>query len=141
VSIQEARIITPSEQAIIVNGSQILRDLLRHVIEKYSDLVVASEIDDLEGLPAIVDEPNIIWLFIILSPGEQLPERQITALLLYHPKIRIVGFWTDGSHVQVEWLGLQRRIYEGLTLEQLTRLLQLEMSAIKTEVDDLRMIV
>ena len=124
------------ERVILVNGSRLLRDLIKRVIKKYTDCEIERELSELDELPYIINTTKTGWLFVVLPPDESLPENLMTELLLHHPTLRILSFWTDGSHVNMEWLGRQRRDFTGLTLEELAHLLHQEIWADTTKADN-----
>jgi len=117
----------PAERAVLVNGSRLMRDLLKRVIEKFTDIEVARELSNLDLLASVITATDANWLFIVLIPGDALPKELIEKLLLDHPKLRIVSFWTDGSHVKTEWLDHEERDFVGITLAELTTFLQKEL--------------
>ncbi len=117
----------PVQRAILVDGSRLMREMLKRVIEKNPDFEVVREVSGLEKLPAIMREVNAEWLFVVLSPDIDMPDTITTQLLAAHPSLRIITFWTDGSHIKMQWLGRKERDIAGITLPQLTNLLQQEM--------------
>ena len=123
------------ERVILVNGSRLLRDLLKSVIKKFTDFEIERELSEPDELLSIIKETKAGWLFIVLPPDESLPEDLVTKLLLHNPTLRILSFWTDGSHVNMEWLGRQRRDFTELTLEELAQLLHQELWANATKED------
>lgn len=126
----------PLERAILVDGSRLMRDLLRRVIEKLTNIDIVKEVDSLEKLPSIMGTIEVDWLFIVMLPEQAIPEEPIAGLLMMHPKLRIVSIWIDGSHVRTEWLGHHERDFIGMTLDQLTGLLQKEMWSDSSSRDD-----
>jgi hypothetical protein len=117
----------PVQRAILVDGSRLICEMLKRVIEKTSDIEVVREVGSLDNLPGIIREVNANLLFFVLPPGYNLPDNLTNQLLVAEPALRIVTFWTDGSHVKMEWLGRKARDIAGITLPQLTSLLQQEI--------------
>lgn len=117
----------PVQRAILVDGSRFVRELLKRVIEKNPDIEVIREVNGLDRLPAVLNETNPDWLFVVLSPENDLPGNFSDQLLAAHPTLRIIVFWTDGSHVKMEWLGRKEREIDGNALTHLTNLFQQEM--------------
>ncbi len=117
----------PVEKAILVDGSRLMRDIVRHVIKKITNIVVVKECENLEDLLANLNEFEPEWLFLVMSADYLVSDALLTEILLHHPQLRIVSFWADGSHVKTEWLGRQEHDITGFTLDQLTDLLQNEL--------------
>jgi hypothetical protein len=116
----------PVHRAILVDGSRLVREMLRRVLDNIPNFEVIAEVNDWEDLPAVMHGTNADWLFVVLSPEKNLPENITNDLFLVQPKLRIIAFWTDGSHVKAEWLGRKERDFTGLNLSQLTNLLNQE---------------
>jgi len=111
------------QRAILVNGSRLVRDLVKHVIEKELDIEVIREIENLQELDSAIPAVNADWVFVILTSDQKIPESSKIELFLKYPTMLLIGLWEDGSHVRMEWLAHEYRDFTDLTLDGLTSLL------------------
>jgi len=118
-----------SQRAILVNGSCLMRELVKRVIEKNTEFEVIRELADVQELPSAIMETNAEWAFVILSPNQEIPENLKVELFLKHPTLRIIGLWIDDNHVKVEWLAREQKDLTGMTLDELTGFLRQELQA------------
>jgi len=128
--------ITQPRRAILVDGSRLIRDIIKRVIEKSAGFEVVRELSGMQELPAAIIDTNVEWVFTIVTSNHEIPEILKNELFFKHPTLRIVGLWVDGSHVKVEWLGRQHRDLTGLTLNEITHLLREELQELKEEGDE-----
>jgi len=111
------------QRAILVNGSRLVRDLIKHVIEKELGIEVIREIENLQELDSAIPAVNADWVFVILTSDQKIPESSKVEIFLKHPTMLLIGLWEDGSQVRMEWLAREYRDFTDLTLDGLTSLL------------------
>ena len=121
-----------TQRAILVNGSHLVRDLVKKVIQKNLGFDVVGEIGDPLELTSAILDTNANWAFVIRMPGQEIPENLKTEWFLENPTLRLVGLWVDGSHVQVERLAHEQKDLTGLTLDEIIRLLRDELDGAKS---------
>ena len=122
-----------TQRAILVNGSHLVRDLVKKVIQKNLGFDVIQEIGDPLELASAIRDINANWAFVIRMPGQEIPGSLKTEWFLINPTLRLVGLWVDGSQVHVERLAHEQRDLTGLTLDEIIRLLQDELDGAKSE--------
>jgi len=115
------------QRAVIVNGVRLVREMIKQVIERSSEIEVIKEIGEMQELASAIIETNATWAFVILLPDHEIPENMKFELFLKYPTLRLVGLWVDGSHVRLEWHGRGPRELTSPTLDELTRLLKEEI--------------
>lgn len=120
-----------SQRAILVNGSRLLRELVKRVIENHAGFEITRELADVQELPLAITETDAKWVFVILSLAEEIPEHLKVELFLEHPTLKIVGLWMDDGHVRIEWLTREQKDLTGITLDVLTGLLREELKNIQ----------
>ena len=125
-----------TRRAILVDGSRLMRELVRRIIEKSAGFEVVRELSNVQELPAAITDTNVEWVFTIVTSNHEIPEILKNELFFKHPTLRIVGLWVDGSHVKVEWLGRQHKDLTGLTLNEITHLLREELQELREEGDE-----
>lgn len=115
-------------QAIIVDGSRILRDLIKRILETKAGFDVVHELDDLQDVATTLNKEDAGWVFFVLSHEPDVSEAQKIELLVKHPFLRMVFIRVDGGHIDMEWLVYEHKDLTGMTLEELTQQLREEMS-------------
>jgi len=113
-----------TRRVILVHDSRLLRDLLKHTIEKFGGVEVVRAAADLHNVSSLIRETDAGWLFVALPPGDKLPETLKMGLFLKHPALRIISLWDNGSHAKIEWLGRHDIDMVRPTLKELKTLLR-----------------
>lgn len=126
-----------SQPVILVNGSRLLRELVKRVIEKDTGFEVIAELGNALELPSAIMKTNAEWVFLILLPGQEIPEKLKVSLLLKHQTLRIVGLWVDSGRVRIDWMGHEQKEFTEVTLSEFTRLLRQELDAFQNTYDAL----
>lgn len=116
-----------ARRAILVNGSRLMRDIVKRVVEKHQGFRVVQVIDDMEVLSSPKIEWDAEYMFVILAPEGDIPENLKNHLFLQKPTLKIVCFWVNGSHVRLEWLEREQKEFTGSTVNELTLFLQEEL--------------
>jgi hypothetical protein len=125
----------PSQQVILVNSSRLLRELVRRVIERGAGFEVITELGDILELPSAVMKTDAEWVFLILSPNQEIPESLKVSLFLKCPTMRIVGLWVDSGRVSINGLGYEQKDFTEVTLSAFMRLLRQELHALQNAYD------
>ena len=112
-----------TSRAILVAGPRLMRELLKHAIEKFIGFEVTREVDNMGDALLAIAETSAEWLFVALSPGEDMPENFKTQLFSQYPALRIICLWIDGSRVKMEWLGRKEKNLTKPTLDEFETLL------------------
>lgn len=122
-----------SRHAILVNGSRLVRELIKRVIEKNAVFEVVKELSDLQELPEVAKSTNANWIFVVLLPGQKVPDDLKIELLLRLPSVRIIGLYVDDGYVHAEWMVHQERDFTGMKLEDFVNFLVHELDISQTE--------
>jgi chemotaxis response regulator CheB len=112
-----------NKHILLADGSRLLREVVKRVIEKSAGLEVVGEIADVNQLPIALEKTKPDWIVYFLSPGNTLPE-SIKTIMKKNPAIRILEISMNGGQVKIEWLGLREKQLNDSSLEGITDLLR-----------------
>ena len=112
-----------AQRVLLVNGSALLRGILRRVFEKSPGFLVVGEVDDLGANPEVIFDSHPDWIVVSIQPGGHLPLYIRELIVTQFPTIRILGVSTDGSEVIIDWVGVHERGYHGLSLDRLQQIM------------------
>ena len=125
-----------TRRAILVGGSRLMRDFIRRVIEKNADFEVFRDLDNLLEVPGAIRITNAGWIFVILAPGQKIPEDLKIELLLKNPSLRIVGLSVGEGKIQTEWITRHEKDLTTLKLDEVVRFLKHDLNETQTGPDD-----
>ena len=114
-------------RAILVDGSRILRDLIRRVLETKAGFEVVDELSNLEELSSSLARAETEWAFLILSPNLEISKRQTVEILVEHPSLRIILIRMDEGRIEMEWLVRGHKDLTEMTLDEITLVIQKEI--------------
>lgn len=114
-------------RAILVDGSRILRDLIRRVLETKAGFEVVDELSNLEELSSSLARAETEWAFLILSPNLEISKRQTVEILVEHPSLRIILIRMDEGRIEMEWLVRGHKDLTEMTLDEITLVIQKEL--------------
>ncbi|MFZ5856912.1 MAG: hypothetical protein ACOYZ6_08780 [Chloroflexota bacterium] len=114
-------------RAILVDGSRILRDLIRRVLETKAGFEVVDEIGTLEELSSSLARAETEWAFLILSPNLEISKRQTVEILVEHPSLRIILLRMDEGRIEMEWLIHGYKDLTEMTLDEIALEIQKEL--------------
>lgn len=114
-------------RAILVDGSRILRDLIRRVLETKVGFEVVDELGNLEELSSSLARAETEWAFLILSPNLEISKRQTVEILVEHPSLRIILIRMDEGRIEMEWLIRGYKDLTEMTLDEIALVIQKEL--------------
>ena len=114
-------------RAILVDGSRILRDLIRRVLETKAGFEVVDELSNLEELSSSLARAETEWAFLILSPNLEISKRQTVEILVEHPSLRIILIRMDEGRIEMEWLVRGHKDLTEMTLDEIALVIQKEL--------------
>lgn len=113
----------PEQCIILANGSRLLRDMLKRVLTKSENLEVVREVTDQKELPSVIDHSNPAWVIIPLAFDNAIPS-WVDSFLAIHPSVRFLAVASDGSKVKMKWLEIHEQELNGLSLNELLKILE-----------------
>lgn len=116
------------QRVFLVDGSHLLRGILRRVFENSPGFAVVGEAANLHNLSVMLRETQPDWVVVPIPPGSSLPEPIQAVMLSEFPSIRLMSISTDGSEVRVEWVGLCKKAFHGLSLQELQDIFHSDLS-------------
>ncbi|MBN2385674.1 MAG: hypothetical protein JXB85_01555 [Anaerolineales bacterium] len=105
---------------ILADGSRLLREMLRRVIEKTKGLRVVAEVEQLDRLADQVETHHPDWVIFFQPSIEETPD-SIEHLLRDNQDMRIAVLSSNGDRVRMKWLEYHDEALQNLTWEALTR--------------------
>jgi len=124
------------QRAILVNGSRLMRDFIKRVIEKHAGFQVIKELDDPQELASAIEGLDLEWVFFILSTDQIIPEHQKLDMLVAHPKLRMVILRMNENHIEMEWLARGHKNLTEMSLDELTHILRKELDTLQNMDED-----
>ena len=115
-----------SRRAILVDGSRILRDLIRRVLKTKAGFEVVDELSNLEELSSSLARAETEWAFLILSPNLEISKRQTVEILVEHPSLRIILIRMDEGRIKMEWWIRGHKDLTDMTLDEIALVIQKE---------------
>lgn len=108
---REQAITMATKRVILANGSRLLREMLRRVINKADGLEVVQEIPNHEELPSAIERFSPEWVILSL-PFNNGGHSWIDTCISQHPSVRFILLSPENSSIKMKW---QRSYEEDLT--------------------------
>lgn len=125
-----------TRRAILVDGSRLIRDFIRRVLENNAGFEITQELNDLQSLSTIPQSMEVGWIFVVLPPGHKIPDTLKVELLLKLPSVKIVGVCIGEDQIQAEWVTRHEKDLTGLNLDEFIKFLRQELNNTQYTVDD-----
>ena len=113
----------PAKRIVLVDGSRLLRGMLKRAIERDLQLYVVAEVDKMEKFPSVIQHANADWIFLMIPPGKTIPEI-IDHTLQEHPELRLLVMSTDGSRVRMRWIETHETSLDQKNLKEIMNILR-----------------
>ena len=110
------------QKIILVDGSRLLRGMLKRAIERDAGLRVVAEVDDFRKFSTVVNQTDADWLFLTLLPQKPIPEI-IDKALRERPSLNLMVMATDGSQVRMRWVETHEVSLDEKNLEEILSVL------------------
>jgi len=110
-----------SRRAILVSGSRLLREIVRHVIENKMGFAVVRELSGAEELSTAILETKAEWIIFLVSSRHEISQAQRIELFANHQRLRIINLWADTGRIHMEWMEHTQAEFTGHTLDELSR--------------------
>lgn len=111
------------QKLILVNGSRLLRSILKRAIEQDKALKVVAEVDDFVKFPAVLQHTDADWVILTLNPHKSPPEI-VDKALREQPKLSCLILATDGSCIRMRWVETHEISLDKKSLEELQAILR-----------------
>lgn len=109
---------TAVQRIVLANQSRLLREMLRHAIDKNPRLRIVGQTADMPGLLETINETAPHWVIVSLSPEGNMPAAADTVVRL-HSTTRVLGMTIDGSQAKVKSTRSQEKNLGSLSLREL----------------------
>lgn len=98
-----------ASRIILAVESRLLREMLRHAIDKSPHLQVVGEAKDGSDLVTLVEQRDAEWVVTSLQPDGCL-SRTTIELLNVEPSVSVLAVASDGSEVRLGWSDPKREV-------------------------------
>jgi response regulator of citrate/malate metabolism len=122
----------PTQRIVLVDGSRLLRGMLKRAIERDTHLRVVAEVDEIKKFSTVIRHANADWIFLILPPRKAVPE-VINQTLRKHPELRMLVMSTDGSRVRMRWIETHETALDQQNLDEIMQILRKNENKAKLE--------
>jgi hypothetical protein len=119
----EVLIMAARQQIILVNLSNLVRDMLEKVISKTPGLEIAANEESLTELPGLLDQIDADWVIVLLPPDGRVPNL-VKQAVREHISTKFLLMGVDGSHVRLMYSKPYEVPLAGKNLPELLELLQ-----------------
>lgn len=113
----------PVKRIVLVDGSRLLRGMLKRAIERELQLYVVAEVDELNKIPSVIQHAQADWIFLIIPPGNAIPEI-VQQTLREHPELILLVMSTDGSRVRMRWIETHETSLDQKNLKEIMTILR-----------------
>lgn len=110
------------QRIILENQSRLLREMLKHAIDKNPSLHTVGQVADLARLLWLIEQTDPEWVIVSLSPDGNMPEAA-DQVLQQHSTVRILGMTIDGSQAKVKCVPSREKSLGHLSLRELIAVL------------------
>ena len=111
------------QRIVLANGSRLIRDMLKRIIFKSDQLEVVREVVDQKELPTVIEHTQPEWVILSLSFDNGIPA-WVDSFMASHPSVRFLALAADGSRIKLKWLEVHEQELDGLSLNDLIRILE-----------------
>lgn len=111
------------QRIVLANTSRLLRDMLKRILRKTSDLKLLGEITDHRELSDLISNSDPGWIILSLPYDHVIPA-WVESYLSEHPSVRCMAIASDGSKIKMKWLEIHEKELNGLSLHDLLRILR-----------------
>lgn len=112
-----------TKRIVLVDGSRLLRGMLKRAIERDPQLYVVAEVDEMEKFPRVIQQADADWIFLTIPPENVIPE-VINHTLREHPELRLLVMSTDGSRVRMRWIETHETSLDQKNLKEIMAILR-----------------
>lgn len=92
----------PPSRVILANETRLFREMLKRAIIRSPHLRVVGDVKAGTDLASMIEETDVQWVIVSLSPNGKVPEVANT-LLAEHPSVAVLAVTADGSQVRIGW--------------------------------------
>lgn len=111
------------QRIVLANGSRLMREMLKRILFKSNRLEVVREVIDQKDLPAVIEHTQPEWVILSLPFDNGVPA-WVDGFMAAHPSVRFMALAADGSRVKVKWLEVHEQELNGLSLNDLIKILE-----------------
>jgi chemotaxis response regulator CheB len=116
---------------LLADGSRLLREMLRRVIEKTEGLRVVAEVERTDRLVEEIKEYHPDWLILFQRTLQTMPD-VIEHLLQENRDLRIAILSANGDQLRIKWIEYHDETLQDLTWNIFSRSLREERSGKQT---------
>lgn len=111
-----------TKRVILADGSRLLREMLRHVLDKADHLEVVQELPDSGSLCTAIKRFDPEW--VILSQRFSMHTHHwISSCMTDYPSVRFIFLSPDQNHITMKWQSTIEEDYSDLSLKDFIHIL------------------
>jgi len=111
---------------LLADGSQLLREMLHHAIDKADHLRVVQELPDPWELPVALQRFDPAWVIVPMAYDDQV-RLWLDGCMADHPAVRFL-FVPPGRHsIKMKWQMSYEEDFEDLTLQEFIEILEKDL--------------
>lgn len=110
-------------KVILANDSRLLREMLRRVLGRASQIEIVAEVDDFRQLEPILTRTDAHWIIVSLTPEGEFPGI-VKSLLQMHSTTQVLAMAVDGSTVKVLHMAPDEQQVDVFSVEEILSLLE-----------------
>lgn len=111
-----------THRIVLANESRLLREMLRHVINKSPELEIVGETQSISNLTSLVEKHNAHWVIVTLPAGGEIPHK-LNDLLISDTAISVLAISNKGGKAKIRWVDLHEESYIDWSLQEMLHLL------------------
>jgi DNA-binding NarL/FixJ family response regulator len=115
-----------TKRVILADGPRLLREMLRHVIDKADHLEVVQEVADQEQVASAIEEFQPEWV-IVTSAFNGNTESRLDSWLSGHPAVRFMFLAAGNRNVTMKGHLLRNEEYADPSLKDFIELLEKDL--------------
>ncbi|MGE5249196.1 MAG: hypothetical protein ACM3QS_03190 [Bacteroidota bacterium] len=115
--------IMPSQRIVLADGSRLLNEMLRRILDKAENMEVVQEVHDLEEYPPSIQDLDADWVIMSLPFDADMPE-WVDGYIAAHPYVGFLVFSADNSRIRMKWTETHEQELDDPTLSELIEVLR-----------------
>ncbi len=115
-----------TKRVILANNSRLLREMLRHVINKGDNLEVVQELLNQEEIPAAIERFAPAWVIASLPASNGKPG-WINDCIADHPSVRFILLSSDNANIKMKWQASDEADLTNLSIKDFIYILEKDL--------------
>ena len=114
------------KRVILANNSRLLREMLRHLIDKADNLEVVQELPNHEEISAAIERFDPEWVIASL-PANSSTHGWINDCMADYPSVRFILLSPDNANIKMKWQTSYEEDLTNLSIEDFIHILEKDL--------------